>query len=100
MMASLGSWTLSIMDERSTRSSRVMSTTTLPPPKLADRDEQLKAFLGYTPEQLLALLDDALAVLRDHQPLTRATGAAHAAAGAGEREARRRHGEDARCGVL
>lgn len=27
----------------------------LPPPKLADRDEQLKAFLGYTPEQIAQL---------------------------------------------
>ena len=27
----------------------------LPPPKLADRDEQLKAFLGYTPDQIAQL---------------------------------------------
>jgi hypothetical protein len=27
----------------------------LPPPKLADRDEQLRAFVGYTPEQIAQL---------------------------------------------
>jgi hypothetical protein len=27
----------------------------LPPPKLADRDAQLRAFLGYTPEQIAQL---------------------------------------------